>query len=129
GAHGDDVTPHEEQEIQRDQGQGTQQPELLSDGGENVVRLDLGYMGRMPKSEPVAEQTSSRQRVVALDRLVPEAIRVPEGIQPVVDANADAIERPPCDPAGSTKGNDSGTDIKQAAAGDVEHGEEHTEEE
>ena len=91
GGGADPQTALDDDEVQAEDREDADEPELLAERGEREVRVDLRDRQpaadlRQPGPEPDAEQPAAGERVERLDDLVARAQRIGERVEPDVDA-------------------------------------------
>ena len=122
----------DEQQVQAEDREDADEPELLAERRDDEVAVRSGREIRPPLAEPRPEQPAVREAEHPVDDLEAAAgllvARAAEGVQPVGDAALDVAEdvaRGICAGRGEQEAED---DPARPARGDVEHRDEHAEE-
>ena len=123
--HDDEVEPQDRQQAD--------EPQLLAQGGERIVGVDgrdrqAPADRRKPGAQPHAQDAAPPQGVERLDRLEPGAGRIGPRVQPVVHALLDVAEHVVQDERAGEEQDQSARDVRDPAGRDVQQGEEHGEE-
>ena len=95
---GDAQTALDDHEVEPEDGEQADEPQLLTQRREREVGVEAGIGGRpptvgSPAPRPVAQQPAPRERVQRPDDLVAGAQRVRERVEPDVDARPDVVEQ------------------------------------
>src|SRR5262249_38750510 len=114
GAEGDGESAGDEDEVEQEDGGGAEETELLADSGEDVVGVDGGDAPGLALTETGAEDAAGGEGVIGLDLLVAGVEGVAPGVEPVLDADADAVEQDVGEPAGDREGKETRQDIDRA---------------
>ena len=120
-------------EVEPEDRQHPDQPQLLAQRGEREVGVDRGNRHlpadhRQAAAEPRADQAAARERVQRLDHLVARAERVLEGIEPDVDPRPDVPEQLVHQRAAQHEQDQAADDVAPARRRDVQQQQEHREE-